>query len=160
MLDLPGVVFVGAACFVVGMVLVDVFWDTRVLEASYDEESAAAINAFYRNNLIGMRRRAPYLIALFPLGFLVLIAALVYKLVQGLNGGDAHAVLAAGVSIAVLFPLIGLAGVSTFPTIGRLVAQGDQLGLDELRRLHRRLLFQHLAYLVLTAAAVVLHVAL
>ncbi len=160
MMDLPGVVFIGAACFVLGMVLVDVFWDTRALEQPYTEEASRAINAFYTNNLVGMRRRAPYLIALFPLGFLVVITSLVYKCYHGLTAGDQHAVLTSATSIAILFPLIGLAAASTFPTIGTLVTRGNALPLEERRRMHRRLFFQHVVYLVLTTAAVVAHVLL
>lgn len=160
MLDLPGVVFVGAACFLIGVVLVDIYWDTRVLESPYDEAEARAITAFYRNNLVGMRRRAPLLIALFPAGFLVVFGALGYKLVTGWSAGDAHAVRAAGVSLLLLVPLLFVAGISTFPTIGALIAEGDALPLERLQTLQRRLLWQHAVIVLLTAAAVVLHVAL
>lgn len=160
MLDLPGVIFVGAACFLMGIVLVDLYWDTRVLESPYDEEQSRAINAFYRNNLIGMRRRAPMLIALFPAGFLVVFAALGYKLATAVSAGNTHAVLTSGVSLGVLLPLLAIAAVSTFPTLGVIVDRGDALSLEERRVLHRRLLFQHIVYLALTALAVVLHVAL
>lgn len=160
MLDLPGVVFVGAACFLIGVVLVDLFWDTRVLETPYDETQARAINAFYRNNLIGMRRRAPLLIALFPAGFLVVFGALGYKLATGWSAGDAHAVRTSGVSLALLVPLLFMAGISTFPTIGTLLESSDSLPIGRQQTLHRRLLWQHAVIVLLTAAAVVLHVAL
>ena len=161
MLDLPGVVFVGAACFLIGMILVDLYWDTRVLETPYDASQARAINAFYRNNLVGMRGRAPLLIALFPAGFLVVFGALGYKLWTGWSGGDAHAVRAAGVSLGLLLPLLVIASISTFPALGVLSSDtADALPLAEQRTLHRRVFFQHVVYLVLTAAAVVLHVAL
>ncbi len=158
MIDLPGLLFVGAACFLIGMILVDIFWDCRVLEKPYTEETSAAITAFYTNNLVGMRRRAPYLIALFPLGFLVVITSLIYKCVHGVQTGDQHAVVTSAISIALLFPLIGLAAASTFPTIGAVITRSASLPLEERRRLHHRLFAQHVAYLVLTAAAVVVHV--
>lgn len=161
MLDLPGVVFVGAACFLLGIILVDLYWDTRVLERPYDETQARAINAFYRNNLVGMRGRAPLLIALFPAGFLVVFGSLGYKLWTGWSGGDGHAVLTAGVSLVVLLPLIVIAAVSTFPILGVLSSDtADALPLADQLVLHRRVFYQHAVYVVLTAAAVVLHVVL
>lgn len=160
MLDLPGVVFVGAACFLIGVVLVDLFWDTRVLERPYDETQARAINAFYRNNLIGMRRRAPLLIALFPAGFLVVFGALGYKLATAWSAGDAHAIRTSGVSLALLVPLLFVAGLSTFPTIGILLESGDSLPVERQQTLHRRLLWQHVVIVLLTAVAVVLHIVL
>ena len=160
MIDLPGLLFVGAACFLEGMILVDVFWDCRVLETPHTEETSVAITAFYVNNLVGMRRRAPYLIALFPLGFLVVIASLVYKCVHGVQTGDQHAVIASASSIALLFPLMGLAATSTFPTINALITKSASLPLEERRRLQHRLFVQHVLYLILTALAIVVHVVL
>jgi hypothetical protein len=160
MMDLPGVLFIGAACFLTGMVLVDVFWDLRALEEPYTEETSRAITAFYVNNVVGMRRRAPYLIALFPLAFLVVMGALAYKCIHGLGAGDHHAVVTSATSMVILFPLIALAAASTFPTIGALVTSSSERPLEERRRMHRRLFFQHVVYLALTAAAVVAHIAL
>ena len=161
MIDLPGLLFVGAACFLIGLVLVDVFWDIRsVGPEPYTEETSDAITAFYTNNIVGTRRRAPYLIALMPAAFLVVIGALAYKCVHGLGTGDHHAVLTSAVSMVILFPLIALAAASTFPTIGAVIAESKGLPLEERHRLHRRLFFQHVVYLVLTAGAIVAHVAL
>jgi hypothetical protein len=161
MVDLPGLLFVGAACFLLGLVLVDVFWDIRsVGPEPYTEETADAITAFYTNNIVGTRRRAPYLIGLMPAAFLVVIGALGYKCVHGIGAGDHHAVVASAASMLILFPLIGLAAASTFPTIGALITQGRALPLEVRHRMHRRLFMQHVLYLVLTAAAIVAHLAL
>ena len=161
MIDLPGLLFVGAACFLLGLVLVDLFWDIRAVGPEpYTEETSHAITAFYTNNVIGMRRRAPYLIALMPLAFLVVIASLVFKCIHGLGAGDHHAVVTSTASMVILFPLIGLAAASTFPTIGALIAPGQALPLEARHRMHRRLFRQHVLYCVLTAAAIVAHVAL
>ena len=161
MVDLPGLLFIGAACFLLGLVLVDLFWDIRsVGPEPYTEGTADAITAFYTNNLVGTRRRAPYLIGLMPVAFLVIIGALAYKCVHGLGAGDRRAVVASAASMFILFPLIGLAAASTFPTIGALITQGRALPLEARHRMHRRLFVQHVLYFVLTAAAIVAHVAL
>jgi hypothetical protein len=160
MLDLPGVLFVGAACFLLGLVLVDLFWDIRAVAEPYTEETADAITAFYTNNIVGTRRRAPYLIALMPVAFLVIIGALAYKCFHGVGEGDRQAVVASAASMVILFPLIGLAAVSTFPTIGALITQGPGLPLEVRRRMHRRLFWQHVVYFVLTAGAIAAHLAL
>ena len=160
MIDLPGLLFVGAACFLLGLVLVDVFWDIRAVAEPYTEEASQAITAFYTNNLVGTRRRAPYLIALMPAAFLVVIGTLAYKCIHGLGAGDHHAVLTSAASMIILFPLIAMAAASTFPTIGALIAQGRALPFETRHRMHRRLFLQHVLYLVLTVAAIVAHVAL
>jgi hypothetical protein len=161
MVDLPGLLFVGAACFLLGLVLVDLFWDIRAVGSEpYSEETADAITGFYTNNLIGTRRRAPYLIGLMPLAFLVVVGALGYKFAHGLGTGDRRAVVASAASMIIIFPIIGLAAASTFPTIGALITGGRALPLEARHRMHRRLFMQHVAYFVLTAAAIVAHVAL
>jgi lysylphosphatidylglycerol synthetase-like protein (DUF2156 family) len=160
MVDAPGVLFVGAACFLCGLVCVDLFWDIRTVAEPYTEETADAITAFYTNNVVGTRRRAPYLIMTMPLAFLIVIGALAYKCIHGLDVGDERAVMASAVSMIILFPLIALAATSTFPTIGALIAKGGTLPLETRFRMQRRLFVQHVIYLVLTAAAVVAHVAL
>lgn len=161
MIDLPGVLFIAAASFLLGLVLVDLFWDIRsVGPEPYTRETSDAIIAFYTNNIVGTRRRAPYLIGLMPLAFLVVIGTLGYKCYHGVGAGDRHAVLTSAVSIGMLFPLIALAGVSTFPTIGALITQGPTLPLDARHRMQRRLFVQHVVYFVLTAAAIVAHIAL
>jgi hypothetical protein len=62
--------------------------------------------------------------------------------------------------MVILFPLMGLAAASTFPTIGVVVTKSHALPLEERRILNRRLFFQHVTYLILTAVAVVAHIAL
>jgi hypothetical protein len=159
--DLPGVLFVAAASFLLGLVLVDIFWDIRAVGPDpYTKETSDAIVAFYTNNVIGTRRRAPYLIALMPLAFLVVVAALGYKCYRGVSAGDHHAVLASSVSMGILFPLIALAAVSTFPTIGSLVTSGTTLPLGTLHTMQRRLFVQHVIYFLLTAGAIVAHIVL
>ena len=160
MMDLPGLLFIGAACFLSGVILVDVLWEIRAVAEPYTEETSDAITAFYTNNVVGTRRRAPYLIAMMPFAFLVVIGALAYKCINGLGAGDHHAVVTSAASMIILFPLIGLAAASTFPTIGRLITRSGALPLEERHRLHRRLFFQHVVYLLLTAGAIVAHVAL
>jgi hypothetical protein len=161
MIDLPGLLFVGAACFLLGLVLVDLFWDLRsVGPEPFTEDTADAITAFYSNNLVGTRRRAPYMIGLMPVAFLVLIGALVYKGVHGVGAGDRHAVVTSAASMCILFPLIGLAAASTFPTIFALIAKGRALPLEARHRMHRRLFRQHVLYFVLTVTAIVAHIAL
>jgi hypothetical protein len=161
MVDLPGLLFICAACFLMGVVLGDLFWEIRAFGPEpYTEETADAITGFYTNNLVGTRRRAPYLIALMPAAFLVIIAALGYKCIHALGVGDRHAVQVSAASMIILFPLIGIAAASTFPTIGALITQGRALPLETRRRMHRRLFAQHVTYLFLTALAVVVHVAL
>lgn len=160
-MDLPGLLFVAAASFLLGLVLVDIFWDIRAVGADpYTEETSEAITAFYTNNIVRIGRRAPYLIGLMPLAFLIVIGALIYKCAHGVGVGDRHAVLASGLSIGLLFPLIALAVTSTFPTIGALITKSRTLSLEARHRMHRRLFVQHVIYFVLTAAAIIVHVAL
>ena len=42
------------------------FWDIRSVVEPYTEETSDAITAFYTNNVVGTRRRAPCLIAMMP----------------------------------------------------------------------------------------------
>lgn len=156
-MDLPGVIFIGAACFLIGIVFEDFLWDLRAVTEPYTEENSRAITAFYVNATLGLRKRAPYLLIPFPAGFVVVIVSLTYKLVHGMNTGDANAVRAAAWSIGMLFPLIAIAATSTFPTIFKVIGGSDALPLREREVLHRRLFFQHLIYLVLTVAAIVVH---
>jgi len=156
MVDVPTSLFVGAALFLMGMILVDVFWDIRALESPYTETTWAAIAAFYTNNVVGTRQRAPYLMAPFPLAFLVVFGTLLYRCVHGWSSGDGRELRLAGVTLAVLFPLIVLASASTFPTIAAIIRDDRSVLLAHRQRLHRRMFLHHAAYLVLTGLAVVL----
>jgi hypothetical protein len=160
MIDMPGLIFVGAACFLIGLVFEMLLWDLRVVAEPYTEETSTAITAFYVNATLGTFQRAPYLLALMPLGFLIVIAALAFKCIHGLNTGDRHAVVTSTWSIVIIFPLIGLAAASTLPAIRALITRGSALPLETRRLMHRRLFFQHVVDFVLTAAAIVAHVAL
>ena len=160
MIDLPGLLFVGAACFLEGMILVDVFWDCRVLETPSHRGDVGRHHRVLRQQSGRHAQAGSVLIALFPLGFLVVITSLVYKCVHGVQTGDQHAVIASASSIALLFPLMGLAATSTFPTINALITKSASLPLEERRRLQHRLFVQHVAYLILTALAIVVHVVL
>lgn len=157
-MDLPGLIFVGAACFLVGCVFENLLWDLRVVTEPYTEEQARAITGFYVNATLGLRSRAPYLLIPFPAGFAIVIGALIYKLVHGMNTGDAHAARTAGWSIGILFPLIALAAANTLPTIFKMIAVQDTAPLEERRRLHLRVFYAHLADIVLTVGALVAHV--
>ena len=157
MIDLPGLVFIGAACFLIGIVFEDFLWDLRSVTDPYTEENSHAITAFYVNATLGLRARAPYLLIPFPAGFVIVITSLIYKLIHGMNVGDAHAVRTAAWSIGILFPLIAIAGARTFPTIFKMISQRDTLPLEERKRMHQRLFYQHLVYIILTVGAIVAH---
>lgn len=160
MIDLPGLLFIGAACFVVGVAFEDLLWDLRSVAEPYTEETSGAITAFYVNATIGTRQRAPYLLALAPLALLVIVGSLIYKCVHGFGVGDRHAIATSAVSIVLIFPQIGLTAASTLPTIRALITKGEALPLETRRRMHRRVFFQHAAYILLTIVAIVAHVAM
>jgi hypothetical protein len=157
-MDLPGLVFIGAACFLIGIVFEDTLWDLRSVTDPYTEENSQAITAFYINATLGLRARAPYLLIPFPAGFVIVIVSLSYKLVHGMNVGDSHAVRTAAWSIGLLFPLIAIAAASTLPTIIKMVSARESLPLEERKRMHQRLFYQHVIYLILTVGAIVAHV--
>ena len=62
MFDLPGLLFVGAGCFLLGLVFEMLLWDLRAVAESYTEETSNAITAFYVNATLGTLERAPYLL--------------------------------------------------------------------------------------------------
>jgi len=160
MVDTPGVLFIGAACFLMGLVFEGVLWDIRSVTEPFTEETANAIRSYYVNATIGTRRRAPYLLVLMPLTFLVIIGSLAYKCFHGLGVGDRHAVVTSAASIVIIFPQIVLAAVSTFPSIRTFVTQAGTLPLETRYRLHRRVFLEHVVYLVLTIGAIIAHVAM
>jgi hypothetical protein len=160
MIDMPGLLFIGAACFVLGVAFEDLLWDLRSVAEPYTEDTSNAITAFYVNATIGTRQRAPYLLALAPLALLVIVCALIYKCVHGLDIGDRHAIITSALSIVLIFPQIVLTAASTLPTIRGLITRGKTLPLETRRRMHRRIFFQHATYFLLTVVAIVAHVAM
>ena len=161
MIDVPGALFIGAASLLLGILIVDLWWDARaVLEHPFTMDTSEAIREYYRNNLVSMAKQAPYLFLPMPASFLLVVGSLGYKLYHGLSTGSTATVTSAGVSIALTFPLIGLMLASTLPTLSKIEAEHGSLTLAERHVLQRRIFRQHVLYFTLTLAAVAAQIVL
>lgn len=155
MIDIAGSVFVGAASLLLGILVIDLLWDARsVTEQPFTMATSEAIREYYYNNLVYMAKRTPYILAPMPLAFITVLASLSYKLVHGLRAGDSPATTSALVSIALTFPIIGVAAASTIPTLSKIDAERATLTLEQRHVLQRRIYRQHILYFTLTVVAI------
>jgi hypothetical protein len=159
MMTHAGSLFVGAGCLLLGVLVIDLLWDVKtIVEQPFTERDSEAVRQYYFNNLVDMAKKAPLVLAPFPLAFVVVVVSLVIELAQAVRMQDHAATMVAAISVGLTFPLIVLAAVSTIPLIAKVEAGQLSMPLEKRHRLQRIVFFQHVLYAVAMSAAVLLHI--
>ena len=137
-------VFIAAGGVLIGVAVIDLLWDVKtIVERPFTEIHSEDIRRYYHNNLVDAARKAPLILAAVQAAFALAVISLLVELALAIRGGDQAAVAAAAVSMALAFPVIVLAHVSTMPLIATVEAGKTSLSLDRRHAIQRRVFFHH-----------------
>ena len=149
--------FIGAGSLLLGVLVIDLLWDVKtVVERPFTLQHSEEIRLYYQNNLVYMAKKAPIVLAPFPLAFVVVVVSLSLEMIHGVGAGDRATIVTAAASMALTFPFIIVAAVSTIPSIAKVEAGRATLALSDRHQLQRRVFHHHVMYAVTMAVAVLL----
>lgn len=151
--------FIAAGSMLIGVLVIDMLWDVKtVVERPFTEQHSEEIRRYYYNNLVYMARKAPVVLAPFPLAFVVVVSSLCVELIHVIGAGDHRQIMTAAASMALTFPFIFVAALSTIPSIAKVEAGHAVLPLADRQRLQRRVFYHHVLYTVTMTAALLLQI--
>jgi hypothetical protein len=150
--------FIAAGSLLIGVIVIDLLWDVKtVVERPFTERHSEEIRLYYYNNLVYMAKKAPLVLAPFPLAFVAVVGSLSIELFHAIGAHDRAGIATAASGMALTFPFIFVAALSTIPSISRVEAGHATLPLADRHRLQRRVFHHHVMYGVTMAAALLLH---